>query len=41
MTDNAAPYLSKRFVDANYAFRNKELAGPARAEGALEAWGST
>ncbi len=27
VTDGAAPYLSKRFVDANYEFRNKELAG--------------
>jgi putative endopeptidase len=27
LADNAAPYLSKRFVDANYAFRLKELAG--------------
>ncbi len=27
LADSAAPYLSKRFVDANYAFRLKELAG--------------
>lgn len=27
LADDAAPYLSKRFVDANYAFRLKELAG--------------
>ncbi len=27
VADDAAPYLSKRFVDANYAFRLKELAG--------------
>ena len=27
VTDAAAPYLSKRFVDANYQFRQKELAG--------------
>ncbi len=27
VTDGAAPYLSKRFVDANWAFRSKELAG--------------
>ena len=27
VTDGAAPYLSKRFVDANYEFRNRELAG--------------
>jgi putative endopeptidase len=27
VADAAAPYLSKRFVDANYAFRLKELAG--------------
>jgi len=27
VADSAAPYLSDRFVQANYAFRNKELAG--------------
>ena len=27
VADDAAPYLSKRFVDANFEFRNKELAG--------------
>jgi putative endopeptidase len=27
VADAAAPYLSKRFVDANWQFRNKELAG--------------
>ncbi len=27
VTDDAAPYLSKRFVDARFEFRNKELAG--------------
>jgi putative endopeptidase len=27
ITDDAAPYLSKRFVDARFEFRNKELAG--------------
>jgi putative endopeptidase len=27
VADGAAPYLSKRFVDANFAFRLKELAG--------------
>jgi putative endopeptidase len=27
VADNAAPYLSKRFVDASFQFRNKELAG--------------
>jgi len=27
VADGGAPYLSKRFVDANYAFRLKELAG--------------
>ncbi|MBL8555367.1 MAG: peptidase M13 [Phenylobacterium sp.] len=27
LADTAAPFLSKRFVDANYAFRLKELAG--------------
>jgi len=27
VADNAAPYLSKRFADAHYQFRDKELAG--------------
>ncbi len=27
VADNAAPYLSKAFVDANFAFRGKELSG--------------
>ncbi len=27
VADNASPYLSKRFVDANYEFRNKTLQG--------------
>jgi len=27
VADSAAPFLSKRFVDANWTFRNKELAG--------------
>jgi putative endopeptidase len=27
VTDSAAPYLSKRFVDANWQFRSKELGG--------------
>ena len=27
VADGAAPYLSKRFVEANYAFRDKELSG--------------
>ena len=27
LTDNAAPYLSKRFADANFEFRNKALSG--------------
>ncbi|TAJ72136.1 MAG: peptidase M13 [Phenylobacterium sp.] len=27
VADGAAPYLSKRFVDANWTFRSKELAG--------------
>ncbi|MFC3071116.1 M13 family metallopeptidase [Phenylobacterium soli] len=27
VADNAAPYLSKRFVDANWSFRQHELAG--------------
>jgi putative endopeptidase len=27
VVDGAAPYLSKRFADANFEFRNKELAG--------------
>lgn len=27
LADNAAPYLSKRFVEARFAFRNKELQG--------------
>ena len=27
LVDDAAPYLSKRFVDARFAFRNRDLAG--------------
>lgn len=27
LVDNASPYLSKRFVDANFEFRNKTLSG--------------
>jgi putative endopeptidase len=27
LTDNASPYLSRRFVDARFAFRNKALSG--------------
>ena len=37
VADGAAPYLSKRFVDANFEFRGKTLCRPARAAPALEA----
>ena len=37
VVDQAAPYLSKRFVDAHFEFRGKELAGQPRAAAALEA----
>jgi len=38
VADNAAPYLSKPFVDAWFELRGRTLSGQQALQGALEAW---
>jgi putative endopeptidase len=39
LADAAAPYLSKRFVAANFVFHSKTMSGVAEQAGAVEAGG--